>query len=482
MMEVEDEDFIVGKHPSETCPFLQPNGLLSRDEADKHIQEAIKNGHISFEWTKRMASGKNLAIDATLTAIKDKGKMFIYAIWRDLSQVKEMEKQLLHSQKMKAIGTLAGGIAHDFNNILTAIIGYGSIAKIRVADYSGPASFKAEIDSYLEKIIESGTKAGNLTKQLLAFSRKDTLEVRTFNVVSLAKELKKILQKGIGENIQLDILYPYEDINIKADPAKIEQVIVNLIVNSSHAIPNDREGRIKVAFDRVVIGNDETKKIPGSREGEFVCLSVRDNGMGIAEENLEKIFDPFFTTKDVNKGTGLGLSLVYGVVKQHNGFIQVESRIGEGTTFKIFLESDRDAIEISDFKKKSSLLNEFRGSHEKILVVEDDKNVMGFALELLRNRGYKIFEAGNVSEAISLLKKEGNVDLVVSDVVLPGRSGISLADEVSSQGKGTKFLLMSGFPDEKARPDEIRAKGYDFISKPFSPKDFLEKIREILKR
>lgn len=481
MMEVNDESFIIGKHPSETCPLKQPNGLSSREEADKYIREAIERGHVRFEWTKRMLSGKSIIIDATLTSIKDKGETLVYAVWRDLSPIKEMEKQLLHSQKMKAVGTLAGGIAHDFNNILTAIIGYGSLAKIKVADCSDHSSFKKEVDSYLGKIIENGTRAGDLTKQLLAFSRKDTLEVRTFNVVSLVKELKKILQEGIGENIQLNVFNPYENINIKADPARIEQVIVNLVTNASHAIPNDREGRINVTFERVVIGSEEVEKISGAREGEFVCMSVSDNGDGIEEENLGKIFDPFFTTKDVNKGTGLGLSLVYGVIKQHNGFIQVESKVGEGSIFRIFLESDRATAETSDSKKKISLLDKFKGNNERILVVEDDKGVMGFTLELLRGRGYKIFDAENTEEAIFLLEKEGDVDLIVSDVVLPGRSGISLADEISDQGSGTKFLLMSGFPDEKARPDEIRAKGYNFITKPFSPKDFLEKIGEILR-
>jgi two-component system cell cycle sensor histidine kinase/response regulator CckA len=272
-----------------------------------------------------------------------------------------------------------------------------------------------------------------------------------------------------------------EDIKINADYSKIEQVIINLVVNASHAIPNDRDGIIRVSSEKVFISKEDAKDISEYREGGFVCLSVSDNGEGIKKENLERIFDPFFTTKDVDKGTGLGLSLIYGVVKQHEGFVRVESEVGKGTTFRIFLPLV-DYSDGKDFEKKNvSLLDEFQGNSEKILIVEDDESVMKLTSLLLSNRGYEIFQAKDVGEALNMLKKEKRFDLIVSDVVLPGgRSGISLVDEITSEGNGTKFLLMSGYSDDKARPDEIEKKGYPFINKPYIPRKFLEKVGDIL--
>lgn len=478
-----DEKFVIGKSPVDVSPEYQSGGRRSDLEAEKMLALAYAEGKVRFEWNHLNKEGREMPVDVILTKIIQEGKVLLYTAWRDLTKMKEMEKQLFHSQKMEAIGTLAGGIAHDFNNILTAIIGYGQLARLKVEDCScSQENSKKELCSFLDTIISSGTKAGNLTKQLLAFSRKETLEVKKLDLYRLAVDLKKLIQKGIGENMRVNIIDPRDKMMTNADPSKIEQVIMNLSINASHAIPEEKEGEIEVAFKRVIIGSKDTERIPESREGEFICISVSDNGTGIPKENLEKIFDPFFTTKDINKGTGLGLSIVYGIVKQHGGFIQVESELGKGTTFRIFLAPDHSLDTVSNPEaKRNLLLDEFKGNSEKILVVEDDKEVMRFAMTLLMNRDYNIFKAENVVDALRIIERE-RIDLLISDVVLPGgRSGINLVDEIASRGNGTKFLLMSGFPDDKARPDEIKAKGYNFIPKPFSPRDFLGKIGEILR-
>ncbi len=479
-----DESFIIGKHPFEISPRFQQNKIESFVIAEEIIAKVLYEGKARFEWTHLRKDGKEISVDVILTKIVQEGKIFLHTAWRDLTQIKEMEKQLFHAQKMEAIGTLAGGIAHDFNNILTAIVGYSSIAQIKLTDHSYSRSFTEEtVHSYLDHIINAGTKAGNLTKQLLAFSRKQSLETKTFSMFELAISLRKLLQKGFGENINLEIRDAEGDFQINADPSKMEQVIVNLVVNASHAIvDHDKGGNITVSFNRVFVRKEDTKVIPESREGDFICMTVSDNGTGIEKDNLEKIFDPFFTTKDVSKGTGLGLSIVYGVIKQHEGFIQVESQVGKGTTFRIFLPPADYSNREAEVERKDFLLGELKGNNERILVVEDDEEVMKLARLLLSNRQYKISEARDVKEALDIIAKEDRFDLVISDVVLPGgRSGINLADQISYQG-GTKVLLMSGFPDEKARPDEIRKKGYEFIPKPFIPKNFLEVIGDILKR
>lgn len=478
-----DEKFIINKSPVEISPEFQPGGKRSDLEAEKMLASAYTEGKVRFEWNHIKKDGKEISVDVILTKIIQDGRVLLHTAWRDLTKMKEMEKQLLHSQKMEAIGTLAGDIAHDFNNILTTIIGYGQLARLKIDNFScSSESFRKEICFYLDTIISSGTKAGNLTKQLLTFSRKQKLEIKKVDLYNLGLNLRKLIQKGIGENIKVDIVDPNDKMITNADSSGMEQVITNLVINASHAIPEEKEGKIEISFKRVFIGPNEIENISESREGEFLCLSVSDNGAGIPKENLEKIFDPFFTTKDVNKGTGLGLSMVYGIVKQHGGFIQVESEMGRGTTFRIFLEPDYSSKSVSNPEnKRSLLLDEFKGNLEKILVVEDDKEVMKFVMMLLLDRNYNIFKAENVMDALRIMERE-DIDLLISDVVLPGgRSGINLVDQVASMGNGTKFLLMSGFPDEKARPDEIKEKGYNFIPKPFSPKDFLKKIGEILR-
>jgi PAS domain S-box-containing protein len=390
--------------------------------------------------------------------------------YTDVTERKRTEEQLLQSQKMEAVGRLAGGVAHDFNNLLTAIIGYSELLLGRLGDDD-------PIRQDVEEIKKAGDRAALLTRQLLAFSRKQVLQPKVMDLNSVVIEIDKMLRRVIGEDITLVTILAPELRRIRADRGQIEQVIMNLAVNSHDAMPEG--GKLTIKTETVTLDEDYCKIVPEARPGKFVCLSVEDTGVGIDEETVEHIFEPFFSTK--KSGTGLGLSVVYGIVKQHEGWINVYSDLGQGTTFKIYLP----AISISpeeEHKEKISL-PELRGSGQRILLVEDEAGVREFTSRVLRENGYIVFEAVTAEEALDIFEKEkGEFHLIFSDVVLPDKTGLQLVDQLLAGKPNLTVMMSSGYTDEKSLWPAIEERGFRFLQKPYTLLDLLRAVKETIEQ
>ncbi len=380
-----------------------------------------------------------------------------------------LEAQLLQAQKLESIGRLAGGIAHDFNNLLSAIIGFGEILKLDL-----PAD--NHCGAYVGEILKAADRGATLTKQLLAFSRKQILQPRVLNLNDVVRDLETMLRRLIGENIDLKVSLRPELGCLKADPSQIEQVIVNLALNARDAMP---EGG-KLTIETANIDLDETYTIhhKSVNPGPYVLLAASDTGHGMQPETLPHIFEPFYTNKQHGKGTGMGLATVYGIVKQSGGDIWVYSEPGKGSIFKIYLPRVEAAPEVEE--EKAVPAGELRG-HETILLVEDEELVRTMLSEALRRYGYQVLEATQGSEAITLLTEyHGSVGLVLTDVVMPEMSGQVLAERLVEVNPELKVLFTSGYSDDAIVRHGILRPGVHFIQKPFTIVALLQKIREVL--
>jgi|GEM_PF-2670275 len=401
----------------------------------------------------------------------EKGETLYYeGSVEDITERKHLESQLLHSQKMEAIGTLAGGIAHDFNNILTAIVGYGNLLQLRME--KGDPSRR-----YVDRILSSSQKAINLTGSLLAFSRKQPVELRPHRVGSLIEQTGKLLKRLLTEDIDLRIDRVDGDAVIMADRTQVDQVLMNLATNARDAMPEG--GTFAIGVKRVVMENDFVRTHGYGSPGNYVLVRVADTGAGMDERTVKKVFEPFFTTKAEGKGTGLGLSIVYGIVKQHNGYINVESEPGKGTTFSLYFPEVQtgDAVETETAHVPLNI----RTGSETILVAEDNAEARSFLAEVLSVSGYTVIEAVDGDEALrTFTDNKDRIALVISDVVMPGRNGKELRDEIRKIRPGTKILFTSGYTRDVLVFKGIHDKTADYISKPLSPNDLLGKVRELL--
>ncbi len=382
-----------------------------------------------------------------------------------------LEEQLQQSQKLEAIGRLASGVAHDFNNMLTAIIGNTDLLLIDISD-------KDLMLEDINEIKKAAERSSNLTQQLLAFSRKQPLKMDIVDLTSVIVEIDKMLQRLMGEDIQLSTQLSENLKRVKADRGQIEQVIINLAVNAKDAMPNG--GNICIRTENVIVDKSIRTKINHINTNEFVCISFADNGPGMTEEVKSRIFEPFFSTKEKGKGTGLGLAVVYGIIRQHEGWIDVESGLGKGTIFKVYLPVFTTHL-LKKRKKSSDMIKDCNGMGKRILLVEDEETVRKFAFRALVENGYKVSDTINSEQAIKIFKNEkGNFDLIFSDVVLPDQSGISLIEKLSKEGYRFQVLLSSGYTDEKSQWPLIRKRGYHFIQKPYTIQELLEKIKCII--
>jgi len=450
-------------------------------EGVKAHNTAKKTGQFSAEIMNKRKNGELFPAFLSASILRDKSGEFlgIMGVSRDITKLKQSEKerenlqaQLLQSQKMESIGSLTGGIAHDFNNLLTIISGYSQLM-LDCLDKNNP------LRKNVEKIMKAGEQAASLTRQLLAFSRKQVLEPKVLDLNTVVTDVEKMLGRLIGEDIKIDTVLEPDLVHVKVDPGQIEQVIMNLVVNAQDAMPDG--GKITVKTENVVIDKNLSKVIPEALPGRFVRFSVEDSGAGIDKAILDKIFEPFFTTKDVGVGTGLGLSVVYGIIKQHAGWINVYSEPGTGTIFKVYLPAVSEKID--DITKDTISFENLQGNGERILLVEDEEGIRGFAAEALRKNGYTIFEAANAKEAFDLFKNEsGNFDLVFSDVVMPGKSGLELVDELLSGKPDLQVLLCSGYSDKKSQWSEIKKRGFRFLQKPYGVSDLLKSIKEMIQK
>lgn len=382
--------------------------------------------------------------------------------------LRQSSDMLRHSQKMEAVGRLAGGVAHDFNNLLTAIMGYADIIMDRLPD-GNPMRHE------VEEICKAADRAHALTRQLLAFSRKQVLETKIINLNTSVLDIKKMLARLIGENIELHTEMCRELGAVRVDPGQIEQVLINLVVNARDAMPDG--GDITLCTSNVELAQPLRQGNQHVNAGRYVALSVSDTGTGMSDEVQSHLFEPFFTTKEVGKGTGLGLSMVYGIVEQSGGRILFESAPGQGTTFTLYFPR-LDAAPLAD---ATGAAQRPAGGHETILLVEDEEMVRDLAHRILQERGYQVLAARSGSEALSLLEQRGGkVNLLLTDMVMPLMSGRSLALHVQTAWPGIRVLYMSGYAQESAHTlDDLSLKN-NYLQKPFPPAELARKVREVL--
>ena len=380
-----------------------------------------------------------------------------------------LEERLRQAQKMEAIGKLAGGIAHDFNNLLSIIRGY---TYLLLEDYQSDG----ELHESLQEIDRASERAHNLTRQLLAFSRRQLLKPQVMDLNQQIHEMGKMLRRLIGENIELEILTDENLCPIFADPGQINQIIMNLVVNARDAMP---KGGVLTIRTQAIHGKEHTSSLPfEATHKNYAMLTVQDTGIGMDQETLGKIFDPFFTTKEKGKGTGLGLSTVFGIVKQSNGYIWVDSAPGKGSSFNIYFPcAETQTIPETPIE---TVKNQFSGN-EQILLVEDEVSLNRMVSTMLKRYGYRVRQAFNAEEALAIYRKENRqIDLIITDVVMPGMNGIEMMEELTAQYGDIRVIYMSGYTDNEMIQHGLMEQGLHFLQKPFTPEQITKKIREIM--
>ena len=379
------------------------------------------------------------------------------------------QQQLMHAQKMEAIGRLAGGIAHDFNNILSVILTCADMSLMQI-DAHHP------LHDELIEIRKAGERAADLTRQLLAFSRQQVLQPRVLDLNDVIRNMERMLHRILGEDIQLHVRTSPALGRVRVDPSQVEQVLMNLVINARDAMPTG--GKLTIETSRVELDAAYAAEHIGSQAGPHVMLAVTDTGHGMDEHVLSQIFEPFYTTKDKGKGTGLGLSTVFGIVQQSGGSIYVYSEPGKGSSFKVYLPCfDGAETRIEDARPQA------RGRGETILVAEDDLAVRRAAVEVLTSCGYALLVASDVSHAIELAETHpGTIDLLLTDVVMPQLGGRALAERVTAARPSIKVLFMSGYTDDAVVRHGVLEAGTPFLQKPITPKSLSSRVREVLDR
>ncbi len=424
-------------------------------------------GKIRQEVTLRTKTGEKVDVD--LSAVKLTNHQYI-AYCNNITDKKRLEGQLQQSQKLESIGNLAAGIAHDFNNLLTVIIGNSDLVRLKLKSHD-------ELKDLLDDVINASEKASELTQKMLLFSRKGAMNFSPVNINECITDLKNILQRIIGENITIQTDLAQDIDLVKADQNNIEQVILNIAANARDAMPNG--GNLSISTKNVTITNKNQSIISHSVPGKYIVMSIEDEGIGMAQGIVNKIFDPFFTTKEVGKGTGMGLSVVYGIVKKHNGWINVYSEPGQGTAFKVYLPALK--MNSSNTQTRGTNGNVFdKVRNESILVIEDNPAVLKFVANLLIEYGYMIEIAQNCKEAVMIMERKNyDFDLIISDVILPDGNGVDLINEFRKIKENLRVLMISGYAGTRAR-EKIAGDGHIFfLSKPFSNEELLKKIDEV---
>ncbi|MBU1053531.1 MAG: PAS domain S-box protein [Proteobacteria bacterium] len=385
----------------------------------------------------------------------------------DISKENDLESQLLQAQKMEAIGNLAGGIAHDFNNIITILAGYGNLLQLNI-DKSDPSRH------YVDQILLASQKAASLTQKLLTFSRQQPIALKPLNINTIINETKNLLERLITEDIRLTTDLSPEDVIIMADPTQIDQILFNLIVNAKDAMPSG--GDLKLSTRTGELDEEFVKTHGFGKPGRYAVIEVSDTGTGINKDTIEKIYNPFFTTKEVGKGTGLGLSTVYGILKQHKGYITVFSKPDQGATFSVYfpiVKSMTHAMLPSDIRQ-------IRSGKEVILVAEDDDDVRYFIIDILNRFGYKAIGAKDGTDAISKYRENKDISLIVMDSIMPRKNGKEVCDCIKQIQPDIKILFMSGYSSDILADKGLLEHEVEYIEKPIYYEDFIQKVRSIL--
>ncbi|MFH1217100.1 MAG: PAS domain S-box protein [Pseudomonadota bacterium] len=464
------EKEMLGKNQHELLHHTRVDGsCYPVKECPVHTTMHTRKPHFITDEVFWKKDGSSFPVEYIATPVVEEGRIIgSVVLFSDITHRKLLEKQLLHAQKMEAVGRLTSGIAHDFNNLLTTISGYSEIILMQTEE-NNPVRDKVQM------IFQAGRMAASLTRQLLAFSRKQVLEIRTINLNNIVESLTKMLQRLIGENIRLKIEFSQPDCFIEADPGQCEQIIMNLAINAKDAMPTG--GSLGIMTGIVHLRATKLTGFDDIDSGSYVLLQITDTGEGMTEETQKLMFEPFFTTKEQGKGTGLGLATVYGIIKQHNGFISVKSAPGQGTSFDIYFPLSRKKLALKDMNTPDILP---RGT-ETILVVDDTPTIRLFIRDTLEPLGYNILEAGNAEEAIHYHEgREKSIDLLLTDMVMPGLSGIQLAEAMQPLHAGMKTLYMSGHVTYPFTEDKNIHLGNHFIQKPLSPRQVALKVRNVL--
>jgi two-component system cell cycle sensor histidine kinase/response regulator CckA len=434
------------------------NSLFLRDQHFKDIE---------VEWKRK--DGAFITVRCSGWPIKDESGTSIEVFAEDVTEKRVLERQLRMAQKMEAVGRLSGGIAHDFNNLLGVIIGYIQVIKRTLVP--GQPSYE-----YAEEIEKASQRAVSLTRQLLAFSRQQVLEPIVLNMNALVSDMEKMLPRLIGEDIHLHLMLAPDIGQVKADPGQIEQVVMNLAVNARDAMPDG--GTLTIQTANADLDAAFAREHPGSTPGRYVMLAVTDTGTGMDPETQAQIFEPFFTTKGRDRGTGLGLATVYGVVKQSNGYISVESEKGKGALFEVYLPRIEQSV--ASRSEGGQERPTVRGS-ETILLVEDADPLRLLAQLFLKENGYQVLAASNGAEAQQVAAQNiGPIHLLLTDVVMPGINGRVLAERLAPRHPAMKVLYMSGYTDSFIAGHGVLEEGIHLIHKPFAKEALMRKVREVL--
>ncbi len=434
----------------------------------------IKKGWTNAVLRWKHKDGTTKFLESTASPVLDsEGNLIGFTgIDRDVTERLKVEQQLLQTQKMEAIGTLAGGVAHDFNNLLSVILGNADLMLMELRKdhpfYNG-----------IKEVRKAGTGAASLTRQLLAFSRQQVIQPEIINLNDVLNATAKMLERLIDENVDFQtILDPVLE-PVKADSGQMEQVIINLAVNARDAMPSG--GKLTVETKNLYLDEDffKSQSVEG-KAGPYVMLRVSDTGSGMDQEILFQIFDPFFTTKGLEKGTGLGLATVYGIVKQNNGYVFVDSKPGKGSAFELYLpaaKGEKETVTAEIFTADSL------SGTETILLVEDDMQLQKLTARILERYNYRVLLASNADEALKVSQKyDGPIDLILADVIMPGSNIRDVAERIQSRRMETKILYMSGHMDDTIAPYGILEPGINFLQKPYTPEGLVRKIREVLDR
>jgi two-component system cell cycle sensor histidine kinase/response regulator CckA len=453
---------VVGRTTNELGIWLEPEERIAM------TQQLAESGRVTeFHATFKTNFGDIRLVEVSAELVELDKQTCVLAITKDVTDTKRLEEQFRQAQKMEAVGRLAGGVAHDFNNMLGVIIGYSELLQEQFE--SGPER------KSIDEVKKAAERAAGLTRQLLAFSRQQVLSPAVLDLNVIVDNLGKMLCHMIGEDIQL-VLAPGPDLgSVKADPVQVEQIIMNLAVNARDAMPQG--GRIVIATSNAELDETYANQQPSIRPGSYVLLAVSDTGSGMSKETMVHIFEPFFTTKETGKGTGLGLSMVYGIVNQSGGCIWVSSDLGNGTTFKIYLPRVDEGASIEHRKEQLPIVRGF----ETILLVEDEEPLRVLAAGLLESNGYTVLQASGGEAAIRLAKEHGHIDLLITDVVMPGMSGSELASLLRVTSPDFKLLFISGYTGDLISQHGVLENIATLLEKPFTKAALLNKVRIVLK-